>query len=92
MHHVMDTEKMIGRFYNLLTPGGWLAIADLYKEEGSFHKEGFAGHHGFDPAELQSIIENEGFRKVIIRNCCTIKKMINDQLKEFPVFLLLAVK
>jgi tRNA (cmo5U34)-methyltransferase len=92
MHHVIDTEKMIGRFYNLLSPDGWLAIADLYKEDGSFHKDGFAGHQGFEPGELQKIIENAGFKKVIFRNCCTVKKMIKDQLKEFPVFLLLAFK
>ena len=34
LHHVIDIEKIIKKFYTLLNPGGYLAIADLYPEDG----------------------------------------------------------
>jgi tRNA (cmo5U34)-methyltransferase len=92
MHHVMDTGKMISKFYDLISPGGWLAIADLYREDGSFHGDGFTGHKGYDLSELQSLLEEHGFTKVITRDCYVVKKMINNQLKDFPLFLLVAIK
>ncbi len=48
MHHVQDVEVMLAKFHSLLNPGGYIAIADLYSEDGSFHGEGFHGHLGFD--------------------------------------------
>jgi hypothetical protein len=44
-------------FMSLLKPGGHLAIADLYTEDGSFHGDGFHGHKGFDPAILAAMLE-----------------------------------
>jgi len=32
----------------MLSKGGYLAIADLYKEDGSFHGEKKVPHNGFD--------------------------------------------
>ena len=34
LHHVTDTENIIKTFYGLLNPEGYLAIADLYPEDG----------------------------------------------------------
>ena len=48
LHHITDIEDIITKFYNLLNLGGFLAIADLYTEDGSFHGDGFTGHKGFD--------------------------------------------
>ena len=47
LHHVIDIERIIDRFFQLLNPNGYLAIADLYEEDGSFHGDGFTGHRGF---------------------------------------------
>ncbi len=41
LHHVTDIENIIRKFYDLLNPGGYMAIADLYPEDGSFHGEEF---------------------------------------------------
>jgi tRNA (cmo5U34)-methyltransferase len=92
MHHVGDIATVVKRFYQLLNPGGWLAIADLYKEDGTFHSEGFTGHKGFDTKELQDILEKAGFQAVNVKSCYVTKKMINGNLKEFPVFLMTAWK
>ena len=37
MHHVEDVPAMFEKFRTLLTPGGFIAIADLETEDGSFH-------------------------------------------------------
>ena len=92
MHHVADIQGVITRFNRLLYPGGWLAIADLYKEDGSFHGEGFTGHHGFDTKALENMRGNAGFHSVTTRNCFMVKKMINATQREFPVFLMTAIK
>ncbi|MBE0667263.1 MAG: class I SAM-dependent methyltransferase, partial [Bacteroidales bacterium] len=35
LHHVGDIRNIIIKFHDLLNPGGYLAIADLYPEDGS---------------------------------------------------------
>jgi len=89
MHHVDDTTAMFGKFYNLLNPGGYLAVADLYPEDGSFHGPEVKVHLGFDPLELSKVLADIGFRNVGFESCFEIKRP-TGQL--FPVFLLTAQK
>lgn len=93
MHHVCDIEKTLQTFYQMNTPGGLLAIADLYTEDGSFHDQDFDGHLGFDPQELSVNLAACGFRNIKYEECYTIER-INDQgqSKKYPIFLLLAEK
>ena len=37
LHHIKNIDAILKKFYGLLNTGGVLAIADLYKEDGSFH-------------------------------------------------------
>ena len=91
LHHVADIDLIISRFYKLLNPGGFLAIADLYPEDGSFHGDGFTGHRGFDVEILSTLIRNQGFTDVSHRKCFVINKKISDsQTKQFDVFLLIS--
>jgi tRNA (cmo5U34)-methyltransferase len=91
LHHISDIENIITKFYNLLSPGGFLAIADLYTEDGSFHGEGFTGHKGFDPVELSSLLLKSGFENISQRQCFVIIKKFSDtETKQFDVFLLIA--
>ena len=91
LHHVLDIENIIRKFYNLLNPGGFLAIADLYKEDGSFHGEGFTGHKGFDVEILAEQIIKHGFKSVSHQKCFVINKKFSDnKTKHFDVFLLIA--
>lgn len=39
MHHVRDIAALLRKFHALLRPGGFIAIADLDAEDGSFHEE-----------------------------------------------------
>jgi hypothetical protein len=78
-------------FISLLYPGGYLAIADLYREDGSFHGENFAGHKGFDLELLTDLIRKLGFTNIIHRQCFIIRKKISEsETKQFGVFLLVA--
>jgi tRNA (cmo5U34)-methyltransferase len=91
LHHVKDIENVLKKFHNLLNPGGYLAIADLYPEDGSFHGIDFTGHKGFDVDILSEQIRKEGFKNISHRQCFVINKKISDSgTKQFGVFLLIA--
>lgn len=93
LHHVADIDNIIKKFYNLLHPGGYIAIADLYSEDGSFHGEGFSGHQGFDIERLSNQIRNVGFTNISERQCFVMNRKISDaETKQFGIFLLIADK
>lgn len=91
LHHITDIENIITKFYDLLNPGGFLAIADLYIEDGSFHGVGFTGHKGFDLAELSKLVLKAGFLSISHRKCYVIDRKVSDtETKHYDVFLLIA--
>jgi len=91
LHHVTDIENVLIRFSKLINPGGYLAIADLYPEDGSFHGGDFTGHKGFDAEILSNQIRKQGFTNVSHRQCFVINKKISDtDIKPFAVFLMIA--
>ena len=91
LHHVIDVERIIGRFQRMLNPNGYLAIADLYKEDGSFHGEGFVGHNGFDVDELTKVLAKYSFVEFSHQQCFVVnRELANGEIKPFPVFLLVA--
>lgn len=93
MHHVVDVDAMLGKFYALLNPGGYLAIADLYPEDGSFHGAGFDGHLGFDPEQLTRRVAEKGFQAIDYKQCYVVKRTEeNGNNLDFPIFLLVAKK
>jgi len=89
IHHLDDTLALFSKFYDMLDDGGFIAIADLDSEDGSFHSDN-AGvhHHGFDREALQLIAEEAGFKEVNFDLASTI----NKPHCTFTVFLLTAVK
>ena len=91
LHHIDDVKTVLSRFHNLLIPGGTLLVADLDKEDGSFHTDGSTDvHHGFDHDELRKMVEEAGFRNVTFSTACEIRKQIGNEEKTFPVFLMTA--
>jgi tRNA (cmo5U34)-methyltransferase len=92
-HHLTSIEKMLQKLHHLLHENGYLAIADLYPEDGSFHGEGFTGFNGFDPDWLVSLMRQTGFKNVIYKQCFVQKKVNPDgAIKEYPVFLIIGQK
>ncbi|MBK8806542.1 MAG: class I SAM-dependent methyltransferase [Bacteroidales bacterium] len=93
LHHVPDIDAILSQFYLLINKNGYLAIADLYPEDGSFHGEGFDGHLGFDPEQLRIKIANAGFKNIEYQQCFVINKKTETlETKPYPVFLITASK
>jgi ubiquinone/menaquinone biosynthesis C-methylase UbiE len=93
MHHVNDVDSVLSKFYSLLNPGGYLAIADLYAEDGTFHSEGFTGHLGFDVDHLADKLKAIGYRDIEHQQCYAIEKTDeNGKVTEYPIFLLTATR
>ncbi len=92
-HHVDNIDTILAKFHHMLNPGGYLAIADLYLEDGSFHGEGFTGHKGFDPDTLGNRLTGHGFRNIYHETCYNLKKIMESgEEREYPVFMLTAGK
>ncbi|RJP61376.1 MAG: class I SAM-dependent methyltransferase [Candidatus Auribacter fodinae] len=92
LHHIPHLLPLIKRFYSCMADGAWLAVADLEKEDGSFHQgmDGIA-HFGFRTSELSQLIEYAGLKVVQSRTVYTVRKPAeNGEMKEYPVFLLVA--
>ncbi|MCX6236137.1 MAG: class I SAM-dependent methyltransferase [Bacteroidia bacterium] len=89
LHHVNDFEAIINTFYSLLNRGGYLAIADLYPEDGSFHGIDVKVHLGFDPETLAVILKHTGFKNVEYKTCFEMER---ESGKRFPIFLIIAQK
>lgn len=93
LHHIADVRSIFVKFFDVILPGGYLAIADLYPEDGSFHGDGFGGHMGFDPEELKLQLLDAGFKKVVYQECYSVKRISTDGgTLSFPVFLIIASK
>jgi ubiquinone/menaquinone biosynthesis C-methylase UbiE len=88
LHHIPDTQDLLRKFHTLLKPGGHLCIADLDKEDGSFHDYEFVGHTGFERKELQAQLEGAGFARVKFATPFAMKK--NGRV--YPLFLAIATR
>ncbi|KKO50626.1 methyltransferase [Arsukibacterium sp. MJ3] len=87
LHHVKDIEAMFVKFYALLNDGGIIAIADLDKEDGSFHTEDTGVYHfGFERECIVNAAKKAGFKNIKIIDASVVHKPHGA----FPVFLLTA--
>ncbi len=87
MHHIDDIQAMFNKFYSMLNKGGFIAIADLETENGSFHTEDTGVFHfGFDREELSNFAKVAGFNGVEVSSVSTVHKPYGD----YPVLLLTA--
>ncbi|MGB3954888.1 MAG: class I SAM-dependent methyltransferase [Brooklawnia sp.] len=90
LHHIGDAASLIGRLAGLLRPGGWLALADLDAEDGSFHGHPHDGgrgvspaHHGFERAEVADWLAAAGLVEVRFSTPWREHK----EGRDYPVFL-----
>lgn len=86
LHHIVEIERVLTRFHELLLEDGHLCIVDLDAEDGSFHGEGFVGHHGFDRGELSATLHSSGFDPVEMLDCGSLTRDDGD----YPMFLAVA--
>jgi ubiquinone/menaquinone biosynthesis C-methylase UbiE len=91
LHHIPDTDTILKTFHDLLNPGGWLCIADLDREDGSFHGIEVDVHHGFDREGLAAKARRAGFAEVAFQTVFEIEKEQQPEGKRtYPVFLMVA--
>ena len=89
LHHIEELKSFFTTIYKNLNTYGFLAIADLEKENGTFHSDNSGVFHfGFDKEELCKIVKECGFKNINFENINTINKPQRD----FGVFLLTATK
>lgn len=92
LHHIPDTSRILSAFYELLDNPGYLCVADLDREDGSFHADEFEGHLGFDRDDLSSKAQSVGFKKITFSTVFNMQKKVDGVIKEFPIFLMVAEK
>ena len=88
LHHIPDTADILNKFFSLLESSGSLCIADLDKEDGSFHDYDFGGHNGFDRQQLKELLLQIGFVNVRFTTPFAMKKAA----RVYPLFLVVAEK
>ncbi len=92
LHHIADTDHMLRAFYDMLDTPGYLCVADLDKEDGTFHDDEFHGHLGFDREALSTQAGQAGFQRISFSTAYHQIKDVNGVSKDFPIFLMVARK
>lgn len=92
LHHIPDTAAILAAFHAHLKLGGWLGIADLDLEDGSFHGIEVDVHHGFEREALAEMTRQAGFTEVAFRTVFEIEKDQPGGRRAYPVFLMVARK
>ena len=89
IHHTKDVLELFKKFHSLLNDNGLIAIADLDKEDGTFHTtDTGVFHFGFDREEFLNIAKKAGFRDLKIKTASIVEKPTGN----YPVFLLTGKK
>jgi 2-polyprenyl-3-methyl-5-hydroxy-6-metoxy-1,4-benzoquinol methylase len=93
LHHVRDVTLLLQRFRPLLAAHGVLLIADLDREDGSFHQDPTGvEHHGFKRDWILNALWDAGFRMADIGTAHTIVKPAasGGEPRNYPVFFIAA--
>ncbi len=89
LHHIENLKDFFETIHTNIAENGFLAIADLELEDGTFHSDNTGVFHfGFDTKELCEVVLACGFKNVQCTNIDTINKPERD----FGIFLLSARK
>jgi 2-polyprenyl-3-methyl-5-hydroxy-6-metoxy-1,4-benzoquinol methylase len=89
MHHISDVEAMFRKFHGMVKVDGFIAIADLDLEDGSFHTEDTGVFHtGFERAAIADLAAGAGFRSVVVSSASVVRKPQGD----YGVFLLTGIR
>ncbi len=87
LHHVQDAAGLIAQLAERLAPNGWMALADLETEDGTFHGRQVP-HTGFAPDTVADWMRQAGLEAVRIGTIHRIAKPGADGAdRVYPVFL-----
>lgn len=90
MHHVQDTRALVHALFANLSSRGRVALADLDREDGTFHPPATDGvfHHGFDRDALAALLAEAGFVDIHFVTACEVVK----EGRPYPIFLVTATR
>ncbi|RUM58235.1 MAG: methyltransferase [Persephonella sp.] len=87
-HHLDNPEEALRKIKDYLKDGGYVAIIDLEKEDGTFHSDNTdVKHFGFEKDDVKNWFEKNGFKDIKVITVYSIKKERNGKVKDYPVFL-----
>lgn len=87
MHHIPDPLPLLESLRSLLRPGGYIALADLEAEDGSFHGDPVGVfHNGFSHEQFRGLLRQAGFSGITTSTVAQVTK--GEQ--SYPVFLAIA--
>ena len=87
LHHIEDIPSLFTTFRELLREGGFIALADLDLEDGTFHEEEAGVFHlGFDRDALLAMASAAGFSRPEVTTASVVRKPRRD----YPILLLTA--
>ncbi|XVX21789.1 class I SAM-dependent methyltransferase [Actinomycetota bacterium] len=90
LHHMGDVPAALRAAYDVLEPGGQVALADLdHDPEGAYHSAHpeFRGHHGFRREEMERMLLDAGFADVRVGTATHVGKQVRDEERDFTLFL-----
>lgn len=82
-HHIVDIPAGIDKLKFMLKKGGFLAISDLDKEDGTYHDGEQPPHFGLDQLFLLKSAESLGFIPIHI----SVPYVVHRKKRFYPVFL-----
>jgi 2-polyprenyl-3-methyl-5-hydroxy-6-metoxy-1,4-benzoquinol methylase len=90
LHHVEDVEGFLETVLCQLTPGGYIAFADLAAEDGTFHDDPTeeVHHRGFEPGRLAAMATSAGFVDVSVEEVHQMVKQRGGQDRSYGLLLL----
>jgi ubiquinone/menaquinone biosynthesis C-methylase UbiE len=84
LHHIPDTAGILRAFRSILRAPGYLCVADLDREDGTFHDDARDLFHlGFDRAEMEALLADAGFAELAATTATVVRK----NGREYPIFL-----
>lgn len=92
LHHIQSYDEIIKKLTGMLSGNGYICIADLVKEDGSFHDGVEVPHNGFKISDIENIFTSLGLEKVSSSIPYYNKREISGKIRKFPVFLIIFKK
>jgi ubiquinone/menaquinone biosynthesis C-methylase UbiE len=90
LHHIAEIKPILAQFYNVITPGGFLSIADLDSDDGQFHEDKTGVFHsGFDRNVMRQYFSEAGFDNITDATAATLTKpSLSQRIQKFTIFLI----
>ena len=90
LHHIRDYKRAIRVSVDHLKPSGYLCVADLEKEDGSFHAHipGYDLHNGFERHHIAEVMKDHGLKIIHNEICYIIESDKSGEMRQYPLFMI----